>query len=283
MTAIGVHDGLTARLADMAGFEAVYVGSFAAEAAYAARPDVGLMTREERLHIIRGVRRATDLPLVADMDEGFGDSTEVAESMRAFEDVGVNAVHLDDQQSPATCPWFSDFPRRPLLDPRIMADKIGAATAARRSSETLVIARADLVAQMGVSDFDSQGGRDLVVARSNFYRAAGADAIFVMARAVDELEFYRRNIDAPLMAVFAPMEPLAIGEFDRSGYDIVIGSIVSVLAVAKTLGDVYRRLQDGQDWNTIVDSVASSSEFAAVTRLQEFEDRARAQRNGAFE
>lgn len=267
VTAIGAHDALTARQVEVAGFDAVYVGSYSTEAAALAAPDLSLMSRDERLDIARHVVNAVSVPVIVDIEEGYGNAVAVAAAVRDFEAAGVSAMHLDDEVMPGKCPMLPRIPPNRLIDVGEMQGKIAAAVEARRSSDTLIIARSDVVATMDRASYRTEGVAE-AIDRSNAYLAAGADVIFVMAFDEEDLRLYRREIAGPLVGVFAPAEPLPIKAFRDAGFEMTIGSLVSLYASIRGVAAALARLRDTEDWNTLSDLVVTDAEFYELVGLE---------------
>src|SRR5437667_85829 len=155
--------GLAALQAKGAGFDALYL-SGAGMSASMGLPDLGVITVDEVCFYIRQVARASGLPVLVDGDTGYGEALNVMHMVRAFEEAGAGAVHIEDQLLPKKCGHLND---KKLADPHDMAAKVHAAARARR--DLVVIARTDAAASEG---------SDGAVARAKRYIEAGADAIF---------------------------------------------------------------------------------------------------------
>src|SRR5690349_9473408 len=168
----GAHNGHAALQARQAGFEAVYL-SGAAMSASMGLPDLGVITVDEVCFFIRQVARASGLPVLVDGDTGYGEALNVMHMVRAFEEAGAGAVHIEDQLLPKKCGHLND---KKLADPHDMAAKVHAAAKARR--DLVIIARTDAAASEGI---------DGAVARARFYLEAGADAIFPEALTTREM------------------------------------------------------------------------------------------------
>src|SRR5271154_5325810 len=183
----GSHNGMAALQAKAAGFEALYL-SGAAMTASMGLPDLGIITVDEVAFFIRQVARASGLPVLADGDTGYGEALNVMHMVRAFEDAGAGAVHIEDQLLPKKCGHLND---KKLADPHDMAAKIAAARRARR--HLYIIARTDAA---------GSGGLDGPVSRARLFLEAGADAIFPEALTNAEMfrEVARRLPGVPLLA-----------------------------------------------------------------------------------
>ena len=216
----GAYNGLAALQAKRAGFEALYL-SGAAMSASMGLPDLGIITVEDVCGFIRQVSRASALPVLVDGDTGYGEALNVMHMVRAFEDAGAAAVHIEDQVLPKKCGHLND---KKLVPPEEMAAKIAAAARARR--HLYIIARTDAAASEGM---------DGALARARRYLQAGADAIFPEALTSAEMfrEFAER-IDAPLLAnmtEFGRTPYFSADEFRAMGYRMVIWP-VSALRLA---------------------------------------------------
>src|SRR3972149_10820312 len=103
VVAIGAHDAFNAKLVEKIGFNAVYIGSYSLEGTQKGEPDMDIMTKTEKLQVIRNIVSAVNIPVIADMEEGFGDVINVIKAIPEFEATGVSGIHLDDQKIPSKC------------------------------------------------------------------------------------------------------------------------------------------------------------------------------------
>jgi 2-methylisocitrate lyase-like PEP mutase family enzyme len=268
--AIGAHDALSARLVERAGFNAIYVGSYATEASFLGGPDLALMSKSDRLLIARNIVKATTVPVIVDAEEGYGNAINVMDAVRDFEAAGVAAIHLDDEQLPSKCPFLPGIPRNDLVSVEEFAGKIRAARDARENPDFMIIARTDVIGTMERDRYYAEKRMDEVVRRSNAYLAAGADAAFIMALNRQELEFFRAAIKGPLVGIFATVEPLPISDFRETGYEIVIGSLVSLYMAARGLVDGLRQLKETGDWNKVQDRMIDDDEFFDIVGLKSY-------------
>ncbi|MFJ9554283.1 oxaloacetate decarboxylase [Nocardiopsis sp. NPDC101807] len=183
----GVWDGLTARLAEQAGFSALCASGFAVSASL-GYPDAELYTMSENLEATRRIRESSGLPLIADIDTGYGNALNAARTARRFRDAGVAAVFMEDQESPKRCPLCVGDPV-PLVPPEEAALKVRAVKDAV-GDDVLVIARTD-----------ARGEEALHRAKS--YAGAGADMVMPVTRTfstADEWARCREAAGVPLVA-----------------------------------------------------------------------------------
>jgi 2-methylisocitrate lyase-like PEP mutase family enzyme len=167
----GIWDALSARLAERAGFSCLLQGGFQLEATMVGAPDLGLMTASEVITQASNILAATTLPLIVDIDTGFGGVNNIWRTVRGLEMVGVSAVHIEDQTSPKHCPSIA---AKSLQSREQAVLRVQAALDARRSDDFLVIARTD-----------ADGSFAELVERSNLYLEAGADVAMPMLMSVD--------------------------------------------------------------------------------------------------
>ncbi|WP_150254373.1 isocitrate lyase/PEP mutase family protein [Nocardiopsis deserti] len=183
----GVWDGLTARLAEQAGFSALCASGFAVSASL-GYPDAELYTMSENLDATRRIREASGLPLIADIDTGYGNAVNAARAGRRFRDAGVAAVFMEDQESPKRCPLCVGDPV-PLLPAQEAAGKVRAVKDAV-GDDVLLIARTDASGEEALR-------------RAQAYVGAGADMIMPVTRTfstVDEWARCREEAGVPLVA-----------------------------------------------------------------------------------
>jgi 2-methylisocitrate lyase-like PEP mutase family enzyme len=227
VVAPGIYDALTAHLAERAGFSTLYVSGAAIAYTRLGRPDIGLVAMNEVADAISLISDRVRADLLVDADTGYGNALNVGRTMRLFERAGARAIQLEDQAFPKRCGHLDN---KTLIPPEEMIGKIKAALDARRSRETLVIARTDAVAVEGF---------DRAVARAISYRDAGADILFIEApKTRAELQRIPSAVsDVPLMANMVEggkTPPLNASELEAIGFSLVIfpGAIVRVLARA---------------------------------------------------
>ena len=234
----GAYDTLTARLVQLAGFDAVYLtgGGYSRANGY---PDVGLLTMTEVVEWISRTVEAVEIPVIADMDSGYGNALNVVRSVRQYEKTGVAAFHLEDQVSPKKCGHYEG---KQLVSKAEMIGKIKAAVDARRDADMVIIARSDARAGEGLQS---------AIDRVNAYLEAGADVGFVEApQSAEELAAAARQLIKPaLVNIFegGKTPPLPARELEAMGYRIgiypsqthraAIAAAKKVLAVLRRDGD----------------------------------------------
>lgn len=236
LVAPGVFDALTASLAAVAGFEALYLSGAAVAYTRLGRPDIGLTTASEMADTMSLIRDRVDLPVIADADDGHGNALNVQRTTRTYERAGASALQLEDQAAPKRCGHLDG---KVLISPSEMAGKIAAACDARVSENTLIIARTDAIA---VEGFDS------AIERAERYVEAGADMLFIEApKSTEQLQRIPQLMGGrvPLMAnmVEGGRTPITgADQLQSFGYSFVIFPGGIVRAVARCARDYYESL-----------------------------------------
>jgi methylisocitrate lyase len=263
----GAYDSLSARLAERAGFDAVFTSGFSISATSLGLPDVGMLTMAENVDHVANATDAVDVPLVADMDTGYGNVLNVRRTMQECVDAGVAGVILEDQAWPKRCGHMDE---KRVVDRAEHARRIAAAADVRDETgwEFVIIGR---------TDAREPHGLDEAIERGRAYERAGADVVFVEApESRAELEEIAEAIDAPTFAnmIEGGKTPfLDADELAAIGFDIVVFPLTALFAVTGVLEAAYERLHaDGT--TTAVDTV-SFDEFEAVIDAESFRERER--------
>jgi 2-methylisocitrate lyase-like PEP mutase family enzyme len=236
IVAPGVHDPFTALVATQAGFTTLYVSGAAIAYTRLGRPDIGLVSMDEVAATVALIRDRVSAHLIVDADTGYGNALNVVRTVREFERVGANAIQIEDQDFPKRCGHLDG---KTLIPAPEMCGKIRAALDARRSSDTLIIARTDAVAVEGF---------DQAIERAILYRDAGADMLFVEApKTRDDLGRMAAALGnrAPLMAnmVEGGKTPLlSAAELEAIGFALVIFPGGIVRAFGRMAGEYYSSL-----------------------------------------
>ena len=256
----GAYNGLAALLARRHGFEALYV-SGAAVSASMGLPDLGIITVEDMCLVVRQVSRASALPVLVDGDTGYGEALNVMHMVRAFEDAGAAAVHIEDQLLPKKCGHLND---KRLAAPEDMAAKIAAAARARR--HLYIIARTDAAASEGI---------DGAVARAKRYLDAGADAIFPEAlTTADMFREFARRVNAPLLAnmtEFGRTPYFTAAEFESMGYRMVIWPVSALRIAAKAQEQLYATIRREDGPRSLIGQMQTRQELYETISYADYE------------
>ena len=232
----GIYDGLTASLAEKAGFEALYLSGAAVAYTRLGRPDIGLTSASEMADTMSLIADRVALPVIIDADTGFGNALNAQRTMRVYERAGASALQVEDQTYPKRCGHLSD---KSLIPAQEMAGKIAAMADARASDETLIIARTDAIAVEGFA---------AATDRAECYLEAGADVLFVEAPHTREQLTAIASQFGPRVPLLANMVEggatpvLGAGDLETQGFSIVIFPGGIVRALAKTAQAYYQSL-----------------------------------------
>jgi phosphoenolpyruvate phosphomutase len=242
VVAIGAHDALTSRLAAGYGFDAVWVSGLAVATMTYAIPDVNLTTMSETLEQAVRLDRATDLPVIADCDNGFGGLNNVVRTLVEFEAAGIAAISIEDNLFPKRNSLLGAGTKRELIPTEEQARRFRAAKAAQQGDGFVLIARVEsLIAGHGVED---------ACLRADAYVDAGVDAILIHSRdktlaEIDGfLSSWRGIGTVPLVAVPTLFPTFTDDELRAKGFNLIILANqpmrAAVKAVEETLGTLQR-------------------------------------------
>lgn len=258
----GVFDGMSAILAERSGFRAAYL-SGSAVAAVMGMPDLSVTTLTEVSQEVEKITSISSLPLIVDADTGFGETMNVARTVRMLERSGSAGMHIEDQVLPKRCGHLDG---KKIVDTDEMIKKIISAVQARKDPDFVIIAR---------TDARSVNGLDDAIERSRAYIEAGADVIFTEAlETPDEFRKFARSVKGPLLAnmtEFGKSPLLSSGELEKLGYRMVIFPLTAFRATLKTMADVYGRLFREGSQNGFMDKIMTRSDFYSSIGYEEYE------------
>ncbi len=258
----GVWDGLSALLARAAGFRALYL-SGAAYTASRGLPDLGLIGIEEVVERAREIVRASELPLIVDIDTGYGGVLNAARAARELVEARVAGVQIEDQQQPKKCGHLS---AKLLAPPEELEQKVRAIK--QVAPQLYVIARTDAFEQEGIEG---------VVARARRYLAAGADAIFPEALPSEEAF---RDVAAALPGVtllanlteFGRTPALAAAQVAEWGYRIALFPVSALRVAAKAMERLYRTLAAEGTSRSLVAEMQTRAELYELLGYFDYEE-----------
>jgi len=230
----GAFNAISAKLAQQAGAQAVYVSGAGMCNGVLGLPDVGAATLDELATHVGHIARAVSVPVIADADTGFGEAINVARTVERYEREGASGLHLEDQILPKRCGHLAG---KQLIATVAMVEKITVAVQHRQDSQFCLIARTDARA---VEGFES------AVNRAKAYADAGADMIFAEAlETLDELERFVKAVDLPILAnmtEFGKTPMLTLQQFQSVGVAAVIYPMTAFRVMLKAVGDTYAQL-----------------------------------------
>jgi methylisocitrate lyase len=232
---VGAINAYAARLAQAAGFRAIYLSGGGVAANSLGIPDLGISTLEDVLIDVRRITDACPLPLLVDIDTGWGGAFNIARTIRQMIKAGAAAVHIEDQVSAKRC---GHRPGKELVPAEEMADRIKAAVDARTDPEFVIMARTDALASEGLSR---------AIERAQAYVASGADMIF--AEAVTELgqfKQFRQSVGVPILAnitEFGKTPLFTRDELAAAGVDVILYCCAAYRAMNAAALKVYETIR----------------------------------------
>jgi methylisocitrate lyase len=261
---VGTINANHALLAKSAGFKAIYLSGGGVSAGSLGVPDLGILTLEDVLIDVRRITSVCDLPLLVDIDTGFGPSAfNIARTIRSLMSAGAAAAQIEDQVLAKRC---GHRPNKEVVATQEMVDRIKAAVSARGEDSFYLIARTDAVAIEGI---------DSAIARAKAYVSAGADAIF--AEALTDLDSYRRfatEVDAPILANLTEfgMTPLfTTTELKSANVAMALYPLSAFRAMNKAAENVFQTIRNEGTQKSVINSMQTREELYQSINYHEYE------------
>lgn len=231
----GIYDALSALIAEQAKMEAVFLSGSAMSYSQLGRPDVGLVTMSEMVDACARITDRVDIPVLVDVDSGFGNAAHAARTIRVLEQAGAAAVQMEDQ---LPVNRVNDLKGRPLVRPEVMADKIKAMADARHSETTLISARSDAPASEPLGK---------TIERISLYRDAGADILFAegLTQESEVSEIVKAADGVPVLFNLLRGDTAlkSAPQLEALGVSIALFPGNAILSVGKMLQDVFANLK----------------------------------------
>jgi methylisocitrate lyase len=259
----GTINAYCALLAQEAGFKALYLSGAGVANASFGLPDLGVTALGDVLEDARRITAATELPLLVDVDTGFGSAFNIARTVREMERAGVAAIHIEDQEQAKRC---GHRPNKSTVSTDEMCDRLKAAVDARRDDKFVIMARTDALAREG---------RGAAVERAAAYVEAGADMIF--AEALYTLEDYKaftRAVRVPVLAnltEFGLTPYFTVDELAAAGVKMVLYPLTAFRAMSEAARLVYRTLREQGTQRSLLDALQTREELYAVLKYYDYE------------
>jgi len=262
---VGTINAYSAIMAERVGFKAIYVsGAGVANASYGL-PDLGMTYLTDVLEDVRRITGATNVPLLVDVDTGFGPAFMITRTIREMTRAGVAGVHIEDQVQAKRC---GHRPGKELVEPQEMADRITAAVDAKTDPDFIVMARTDALAVEGL---------EAAVERARLYEEAGADMLF--AEAVTEIDLYREfasEVNIPVLAnmtEFGSTPLVTTDELADAGVDLALYPLSAFRAMNAAALNVYQTLRREGTQERVVDQMQTRDELYDFLDYEEYEQK----------
>lgn len=251
---VGAINANHALLAQQAGFHAIYLSGGGVAAGSLGVPDLGITTLEDVLTDIRRITSVCNLPLMVDVDTGFGPSAfNIARTVKSLIREGAAALHIEDQVGAKRC---GHRPGKEVVSKEEMVDRLKSAVDARTDEHFVIGARTDA--------FDSEG-LEKTLERAVAYKEAGAD--FIFAEAVPELSFYKKFTDAtgiPVLAnitEFGKIKMFTVEELKEAGVDLILYPLSAFRAANKAARNVYEHIRKDGTQKNVLDTMQTREEL----------------------
>lgn len=260
ISAPGVFDMISARIADGMGFDALYMTGYGVVASHLGLPDAGLASYTDMVGRVHQISSGTSTPLIADGDTGYGGLLNVDFTVRGYEAAGAQAIQIEDQEYPKKC---GHTPGRRVVPIADAAARIKVAVEARSSKDFLIIARTDARTSLGLEE---------ALRRGEAFLKAGADVLFIESpESEEEMAKIGRTFDAPLVAnmVEGGRTPiLDRAELERLGFKLAIFPASGFLAAGAALRSIYGEIRSNGSSKSWAGEMYSFNDFS---RLMGFE------------
>ena len=260
----GVYDALSARICEMVGFEAVSHSGYGTAAATLGQPDIGLLDMTEMARQVGSVANAVQIPVLGDADTGFGNAVNAYRTVQEYIRAGAAGLFIEDQVLPKRCGHMRG---KQVISTQEMLGKLKAAMDARdeRDPDFVIMCRTDAIAVNGFED---------ALDRAKAAVDLGVDMIFVEAMETrEQMERVGREIRVPLMLnlVEGGRTPLmTYKEAEELGFKYVVPALTALMAAAKGMYDVMRKVREEGVSDTYADRLFTFQEFARIVHMERF-------------
>ena len=262
----GAFDVMSAKLAEMNGFDAIWASGFGISSARAL-PDAGIITMTELLDAVTFMSEACNIPVIADCDTGYGGPNNVAHLVKKFENAGIGGICIEDKTFPKENSLFKDG-KQVMISKRDFVAKIVAAKNAKKNDDFIIIGRVEaLIADLGIEE---------AMSRANAYAKAGADIIFVHSRkeSTDEIfEFLKLwQGKVPIMIIPTAFPTVTLDELKSRGVGMVVYAHQTTLAAFAAVSDVIKQMSKVKSLSELNTKMASMEDLFNLQGMQQLRD-----------
>ncbi|VVC06399.1 Isocitrate lyase [uncultured archaeon] len=258
----GVYDAITARIAQKAGFEAMFQTGYGTSATLLGMPDYGFIGPTETVENARRICKAVSVPVIVDADTGYGNPLSVWKLVKELESVGASGIFLEDQKWPKRCGHMSG---KEVIAKEEYAEKLRAALDARNSKEFVIVARTDARASEGL---------DAAIERGLLYKKIGADAIFIEApKSVEEMRKIGKAIKAPLVAnmIEGGATPLLSSRnLHKMGFNLILYPLSVLYANTFATLQILKELKKNGTTSKLKNNLVNFDQFNEIVELSKF-------------
>ncbi len=257
----GAYDGISARLIEQSGFPALYMTGAGTASSRLGYPDIGLLTLTEMADAAKNVVNAVSIPVICDVDTGYGNALNLMRTVREFKSIGVAAIQIEDQITPKRCGHIAG---KQLVSCSEMVKKIRAAIHERGDHDLVIIARTDAIAVTGFED---------ALERGKAFVEAGADVLFIEApTSVAQMERISKEFSSvPLLINIVDgggkTPCLSAGELERMGFKLAIYPAVAWLSAIKSIQKTLAVLKEEGSSQSRMKEMATFEEMFGIVGL----------------
>ncbi len=258
----GVYDAIGAKIAEKAGFNAMFQTGYGTSATLFGMPDYGFISSAETVDNARRICRAVSVPVIVDADTGYGNALSVWKLVKELESAGASGIFLEDQRWPKRCGHMQG---KEVVSQEEYAEKLGAAIDARSSKNFIIVARTDARATEGL---------DAAIERGLCNKKLGADAIFVEApKSIQEMKKIGKAIKAPLVAnmIEGGATPLiSASELNKMGFKIILYPLSVLFANTFATINILKELKKTGTTKKLRSKLVSFDQFNDLVELRKY-------------
>ncbi len=258
----GVYDALTAKIAEDVGFQAAFQTGYGTSASLLGMPDFGFLNAGETLENARRIINCVNIPILVDIDTGYGNPLNVWKIVKDLERIGAKGIFLEDQVWPKRCGHMTG---KAVIPKEEYILKLQAAIDAREDNEFIIVARTDSLAQFGIEE---------ALERGKEYRKIGADVIFIEApKTIDQMELIAKEINAPLLAnmIEEGVTPnLTANQLRKMGYKMVVFPLSALYSSTFAIKQTLQTLKKTGTTKELKNKMITFQEFNDLVNLSNY-------------
>ena len=258
----GVYDAIGAKIAEKVGFDAMFQTGYGTSATLLGMPDYGFIGASETLDNARRISSAISVPLIVDVDTGYGNALTVRKLVQELESAGASGVFLEDQKWPKRCGHMKG---KDIISKEEYAEKLQSAIDAKSSKDFIIVARTDARAIEGL---------DMAIERGNYYKKIGADVIFVEApKSIEEMKKIGKSINAPLVANMIEGGTTPISSTEKlydMGYRIILYPLSILYANTFATLKILHELKNKGTTRKLKDQLVRFDQFNDIVELSKY-------------
>ena len=258
----GVYDAIGAKIAQKVGFDAMFQTGYGTSATLLGMPDYGFIGAAETLDNARRISNAISVPLIVDIDTGYGNALTVRKLIQELQSAGVSGVFLEDQRWPKRCGHMKG---KDVIPKEEYAEKLQSAIDAKSNKDFIIVARTDARATEGL---------DKAIERGNYYKKLGADVIFVEApKSLDEMKKIGKSINAPLVAnmIEGGATPInSAAKLNKMGYKIILYPLSILYANTFATLKILHELKNKGTTMKLKNNLVRFNQFNDIVELSKY-------------